>query len=179
MLQKMFNSTLIFITSSLLYSCSSTPSDVADNTSQVTTRQSNKGALCLFMKSDTEMQLFHYPLGSSCASSSLNRWADHKISTAYHPTSTSFDVIYINTSATHILRKSTVSTADCAGSGSKLVNTKVHASRSIEVIWGEKKLGFIASGRGAIRCNRIAKDGRILPARDLFKQVPGYGSYQR
>lgn len=131
----------------------------------------NSGTLCLVGVADDDIKVYYLPIGTSCASSSLNRWNNSRLTAVLAPQGGREETILIDSFTTHIRSNSPVATADCAGAGIQTAQLDLSGTRGFEVFWGGRWIGGIANAPGAIRCNKVDASGNITPAPELHEEI--------
>lgn len=163
---------VLVLTCTILAAC--TPNHPVDNTVTPATRTqalANEGTVCLFGLPRDDIKVYYLPLGTTCASSSLHRWNDSRLTAVITPQAGSDDAVHIDSYTTHHLSNSPVATADCAGAGIQTAQLDIQGYRGFAVFWGNHRIGSIANGEGAILCKKLDASGTVTPAPELHDEI--------
>lgn len=141
------------------------------NPNQTRENLSNEGTLCLVGQEDYNIKVYYLPLDTTCASSSLHRWNNSRLTAVLTPQRGRDDAIRVESFITHINNNSPVATADCAGAGIQTAQIAANSYRGFDVFWGNRKIGGLANSDGAILCRKVDTNGKVTPMPQLHDEI--------
>lgn len=138
--------------------------------SQTRENLSNEGTLCLIGQANDSIKVYYLPLDTTCASSSQHHWDNARLTAVLMPQGGK-NAINVESFVTHVNNHSPMATADCAGAGVQTAQVATNRFRGFDVFWGNRKIGRLASGDGAILCRKVDANGQVTPMPQLHDEI--------